>query len=117
MKILEFNKNIEKRELHHLEGRELYSLLNKSNDTILLYDLLMPVGKVEYRFRKANDNTLIAEFDKDLNMIGELKCLVDAIELEKAISKLKENKQIEEEVNRLFGFDKIEEEFRKKGLL
>lgn len=43
MKILEFNKNIEKRERHHLEGRELYSILNKSNDTILLYDLLMPV--------------------------------------------------------------------------
>lgn len=117
MKILEFNKNIEKRERHHLEGRELYSILNKSNDTILLYDLLMPVGKVEYRFRKANDNVLVAEFDKDLNMIWELKCLVDAIELEKALGRLREGKQIEEEVNKLLGFDKIEEEFRNKGLL
>ena len=83
MKILEFNKNIEKRERHHLEGRELYSLLNKSNDTILLYDLLMPVGKVEYRFRKANDNTLVAEFDKDLNMIGELNICIENIKKNK----------------------------------
>lgn len=117
MKILEFNKDIEKREHHHLEGKELYSILNKPKDEIVLYDLLTPEEGIEYRLRKASDNTLVAEFDKDLNIVGGLKCLVDAMELEKAFSKLKEGKLIEEEVNKLLGFDRIEEEFRNKGLL
>ena len=45
----------------------------------------MFMENIEYRLRRAKDNALICELDKDLNMIGELKTLVDVEQFEKAM--------------------------------
>ena len=66
------------------EGREVWSLANKYGAPIEVYTCMF-MDNIEYRLRRAKDNALICEFDKDLNMIGELKTLVDVEQFEKAM--------------------------------
>ena len=66
------------------QGKEVWSLANKYGAPIEVYTCMF-MDNIEYRLRRAKDNALICELDKDLNMVGELKTLVDVEQLEKAM--------------------------------
>ena len=90
--------------------RELGCILNKPNSPIMIYEMLLGLD-CYYRLRRGSDNVVIAEFDRDVNMIGDIKCLVDTKDLENAINILYELKEIEDEMNIKFGFDELEKKF------
>ena len=63
---------------------EVWSLANRGGSSIEVYTCMFVEG-IEYRLRRSKDNALICELDKDMNMVGELKTLVDLEQLEIAM--------------------------------
>ena len=74
------------------QGEEVLSLANKQRATIEVYTCMF-IDNIEYRLRRAKDNALICELDKDMNMIGELKTLVDVEQFEKAMEAVRIQKK------------------------
>ena len=101
---------------NQVEGREILMLSDTPNPSMLIYDCIF-MGDVCYRVRRMKDDKLVAEFDKDLNLIGNIKMPVEAKVWNRTLLQLKENRELEIEMNKMFGFDKMEENFIKQGLL
>lgn len=94
MSIIDFNNKNKKKP----EPREISSIANKGGAAIHVYHCWF-MGDVEYRLRRTKDNALICEFDKDLNMLGDLKIPVDVEQYENAMRILKIQKQALDEVD------------------
>lgn len=93
MKVIDFNKNKKKP-----EPKEISSIANMGGAAIHVYHCWF-MDDIEYRLRRTKDNALVCEFDKDLNMIGNLKVPVDIKEYENAMRILKIQKQALDEVD------------------
>ena len=88
-------------------GKELWSLANKYGAPIEVYTCMFIEG-IEYRLRRAKDNALICELDKDMNMVGELKTLVDVAQFEKAMEAVRIQKKAFDYADSILGLKSSE---------
>ena len=95
------------------EDREIPLLINEEGSSLIIYELISATN-VEYRIKNRN-NIVIAEFDNKLNRLGDIKTLVNIEEYNKALKKLEEYHQFSLEIDRQFGFDKIEAQMILEG--
>lgn len=99
MNIINFDKD-KKKNKKKLKPIEVLSITNNGG-SILVYECLF-MENVRFRLRRAKDNAIVCDFDRNFNMIGDIKTVVDSEALEKAIEIARERKECLDMTERYF---------------
>lgn len=85
------NKNNKPKQQKKLKPIEVLSLTNVGG-SVLVYECLF-MDNIYFRLRRAKDNAIVCDFDREFNMIGGIQAVVDSEALDKAIEIARERKE------------------------
>lgn len=102
MNVINFDKdkNNKPQQQKKLKPKEVLSITNVGG-SILVYECLF-MDKVRFRLRRAKDNAIVCDFDRQFNMIGGIQAVVDSEALDKAIEIARERKECLDMTERYF---------------